>query len=210
MDAAGLDAAVLRATRRSLHAVAELLIAGPQYREHGTIRLAVTPGGIGGTATPTRIDGTDLVWSGGRMPLRGSYADVAAAAGIALGAPVGVYADTSGVEGDEQLAVDPDAVALMLGWFAAGDDALRTFAPAVTPILWPEHFDLGIALDDVNYGVSPGDADSPRPYAYVGPWQPRTGAFWNASFGAWRHDGELPTAQSITDFFAEGRREAAS
>ena len=35
------------ATRRSLHAVAERVLAGPQYRAAGTIRLRVTPGGFG-------------------------------------------------------------------------------------------------------------------------------------------------------------------
>lgn len=28
-----------------------------------------------------------------------------------------------------------------------------------------------------------GDAGHPAPYADVGPWTPRTGGFWNASFG---------------------------
>ena len=37
-------------------------------------------------------------------------------------------------------------------------------------MLWPEHFDLGITLDRVNYGSAPGDADIGVPYAYVGPW----------------------------------------
>jgi hypothetical protein len=33
--------------------------------------------------------------------------------------------------------------------------ALRSFAPGLEPVLWPEHFDLGIKLDEVNFGVSP-------------------------------------------------------
>ena len=41
-------------TRRSLHGVAELLLAGPQHRAHGTIRLRVTPGGFGGVAGSLR------------------------------------------------------------------------------------------------------------------------------------------------------------
>ena len=39
-----MDTQVLVATRRSLHGVAELVIAGPQHRATGTIRLRVTPG----------------------------------------------------------------------------------------------------------------------------------------------------------------------
>jgi len=50
-------------TRRSLHGVAELLIAGPQHRAHGTIRLRATPGGFGAVATALRVAGSDLVWT---------------------------------------------------------------------------------------------------------------------------------------------------
>jgi hypothetical protein len=42
-----MDEHVLSATRRSLHAVAEQLLAGPQHREQGTIRLRVSPPGSG-------------------------------------------------------------------------------------------------------------------------------------------------------------------
>jgi hypothetical protein len=41
-----MDEHVLTATRLSLHAVAEQLLAGPQHRAKGTIRLRVTPGGF--------------------------------------------------------------------------------------------------------------------------------------------------------------------
>ncbi len=68
--------------------------------------------------------------------------------------------------------MDPAAAAELADWLARGDQALRALAPDVEPVLWPEHFDLGIQLDEVNYGISPGDAGHPRPYAYVGPWKP--------------------------------------
>ena len=42
-----MDEQVLVATRRALHAVAEQVLAGPQYRSAGTIRLNITPGGFG-------------------------------------------------------------------------------------------------------------------------------------------------------------------
>ena len=73
-------------------------------------------------------------------------------------------------------------------------------------MLWPEHFDLGIAVDEVNYGVSPGDAAVPTPYAYVGPWQTRRGEFWNEPFGAARPMGDLPDVDAVVAFFQEGRR----
>jgi hypothetical protein len=69
-------------------------------------------------------------------------------------------------------------------------------------VLWPEHFDLGVTLDEVNYGVSLGDGYLAEPYAYVGPWQPRTGPFWNAPFGAARPLRDVP---DVAGFFAEGR-----
>ena len=101
--------------------------------------------------------------------------------------------------------MDPVAAELLLDWFARGDRALRRFAQSEEPILWPEHFDLGIAVGEVNYGVSPGDGAHPLPYAYVGPWTPRHGDFWNAPFGAVRTAEQLPDADAVAAFFAAGR-----
>jgi hypothetical protein len=205
-----MDEDTLVATRRSLHGVAECLIAGPQYREHGTIRLRVLPGGFGGVRSDVRVDGTELVWGGGRSPLAGTAGGLAAAAGIDdAGPPEGLYSDRSGVGPDDPLLVDPEAARLLADWFARGDAALRAFAPDAAPVLWPEHFDLGIQLDEVNYGISPGDAGHARPYAYVGPWTPRVGAFWNAPFGALRWIDELPDVDAVAAFFTEGRAAAA-
>ncbi|MBW0113941.1 hypothetical protein [Pseudonocardia abyssalis] len=192
-------------TRRSLHGVAELIIAGPQHRAHGTIRLRVTQGGFGGVAVPLRVEGTDLVWDGGRSPLTGTYRSLAAVAGIADPGAPDSYADTSGVGLDEEIAVDAVSAAALADWFARGDAALRAFAPDLEPVLWPEHFDLALTVDEVNYGVSPGDAGHPDPYAYVGPWTPRQGPFWNADFGALRPASELPDVTALAAFFAEGR-----
>jgi hypothetical protein len=200
----------LAATRRSLHGIAELVLAGPQHRASGTIRLKVTPGGFGGAVSDLRVEGTELVTPTGRVPLAGTCRELAAAAGVEVGAPQGVYGDTTGVDPDEPLVLDPAAVSLVEMWFGLGDAALRAFAPDVEPVLWPEHFDLAIALDEVNYGVTPGDAGQPEPYAYVGPWNQRTGEFWNASFGAVRTADAIPDAPALTAFFAEGRRQAAS
>lgn len=203
-----MDEQVWVSTRRSLHGVGELLIAGPQYREHGTIRLRVTPGGFGGTESPVRVDGSELIWPGGVVALAGTCADLAATIGVRA-EPPGVYSDTSGLAPDADLTVDLVAAVVLADWLARGDSALRAFAPDTEPVLWPEHFDLAITVDEVNYGVSPGDAGHPRPYAYVGPWQvPAQGGFWNASFGALRGAEELTDADSVTAFFAEGRAAA--
>jgi hypothetical protein len=208
-----VDEQVLVSTRRALHAVAESVLAGPQYRAEGTIRLQVTPGGFGQVAGPLRVEGTaagvELVGAGAGVPLRGTLVDLAAAVGVEAQAP-DLYHDHADLDPEAELAVDPAAAALLLDWFARADAAMRRFAPDQTPVLWPEHFDLGIALDEVNYGASPGDAGHPAPYAYVGPWTPREGAFWNAPFGALRPADRLPDATAAAAFFAEGRAAAAS
>jgi hypothetical protein len=201
-----MDDQVLIATRRALHGVAESVIAGPQYRADGTIRLKVTPDGFAGVTSPLRVQGGELVGPAGRWPLRGTLRELAAAAGVTAGRPEGLYSDTSGVDLDEPLTVDAGAAELLEEWFARGDAGLRAFAPESAPVLWPEHFDLAISLDEVTYGISPGDAGHPAPYAYVGPWTPREGAFWNAPFGALREVHELRDAATVAAFFAEGRR----
>ncbi len=203
-----MDTDAFAATRRSLHGVAELVIAGPQYAAYGTIRLRVVPGGFGGVSLPVRVAGGDLVWDGGRMPLGGTCRELATAAGLEPVAP-GIYHDGSGVDPDEPLDFDGDALGSLLGWFERCETALRVFAPDHEPVLWPEHFDLGLTLDEVNYGASTGDAGHGGRYAYVGPWTPRTGAFWNAPFGALRPAEELPDAAAVAAFYGQGR-EAAS
>jgi hypothetical protein len=200
-----MDERILGATRRALHAIAESVIAGPQYRTYGTIRLKVTPGGFGGTLSGLRVEHTELVWRDGRAPLAGTCRQLAEAAGVEVGPPEGLYSDGSGVGADEPFAPDPVAVEHLTDWFARGDTALRTLGE---PVLWPEHFDLGVTADRVNYGVSPGDAAHPAPYAYVGPWEPRSGPFWNAPFGALRPASELPDVEALAAFLAEGRAAA--
>ncbi len=197
----------LACTRRSLHAVAELVIAGPQQAATGDIRLQVVPGGFAGTASGVRVDGADLVWGGGRTRLAGTCRTLAAAAGLTAAAP-DAYEHGSGVDPDDELELDPEATALLLGWFARGDAALEAFAPGEERVLWPEHFDVGYALDEVNYGVSPGDGGHPAPYAYVGPWTQRKGPFWNAPFGATRAEAHLPTVTDVVEFFTQGRSQA--
>lgn len=195
----------LVATRESLHGVAELLLAGPQYRAKATIRLRATPGGFGGVALPVRVEGAELVWEGGRAHLTGTCAELATAAGIDIGRPEGVYSDTSALGADTPLAVDPTAATVICDWFGLGDAGLRDFAPDLEPVLWPEHFDLGFTLDEVNYGISPGDGGHPGPYAYVGPWEARQGEFWNVSFGALRPADRLTDVAAINAFFRAGR-----
>jgi hypothetical protein len=203
-----MDDSTLVATRRALHGVAELVVAGPQFRTQGSIELRVRPGGFGGHLSSVRVDGRDLVWDGGRTPLAGTCRALAAASGREVSALADVYPDGSGVDPDEPLGFDAEALDLLLGWFVRADAALRAFAPEVEPILWPEHFDVGVAVDEVNYGGSPGDATHTGPYAYVGPWTAPEGEFWNAPFGALRDAADLTDVDAVVSFFEAGRAAA--
>lgn len=206
-----VDEQVLVRTRLSLHGAAELLLAGPQLRESDNIELRVTPGGFATVAAPDcRVDGAELVAGGERVPLSGhTFAEIAARVGIEPRRMEDVYAEGSGRAPEDRAEADPEAASVLAAAFAAGDEALRRLAPQERPILWPEHFDVGITVDEVNYGLSPGDAYLPEPYAYVGPWNARTGDFWNAPFGAARAFRELGDADAVLAFFEEGKRRVA-
>lgn len=198
----------LAATRRGLHAVVESVLAGPQHRASGTIRLTVKPGAVQTVAEPRlRLEPTCLSGPGGEASLLDSTSPMAlgAAVGVVAGPPVDVYTDTSGVEIDEPLLVDADAAHALLEWFAVGAAGLLTFAPGEKPVLWPEHFDLAVTVAGVNYGVSPGDRFSALPYAYVGPPAPVDDPFFDQPFGALRTWDLVPDAAGVAAFFAEGR-----
>ncbi|WP_329521339.1 hypothetical protein [Spirillospora sp. NBC_01491] len=198
-------------TRRALHGVAELVLAGPQYRQSGTIRLAVRAGGFCTTERPDlAVEGAVLVAGSARIPLDGAtFAALGAAAGVEAGAPQGLYEEGGGARPGDVATVDAGAAGYIEECFVRGDAAL-TWLGQVRPVLWPEHFDLGITLDEVNYGVSPGDGHLAEPYAYVGPWKARAGDFWNAPFGATRPMRLLPDAGALRGFFEEGRARSAA
>jgi hypothetical protein len=198
----------LAMTRRTLHAVAELVLAGPQYRATGKLRLRVIPGGFATVLTPElRVVGAGVVGAGGAaVPIDGHTARaIGAELGVAAGRPEGAYSDGAGVDPDETLTLDPDQADVIIGGLSAGHDALIAFAPAETPVLWPEHFDVAIRVQDANFGVSPGDSFIEEPYAYVGVSRPPADdAFWNAPFGAAVPLSELLDTAAVTAFFAEG------
>jgi hypothetical protein len=198
-------------TRRQLRGVAESLIAGPQYRAAGTIRLAVRPDGFAGVAVPLAVHRTELVLPNDAVPLAGSLSGVAAAAGIEAGPPDGVYEIVDPLPPDTDLTIDPAAAEWIYRSHYAGGHAIKNVLPDQHPVLWPEHFDVAVTEHEVNYGVSAGDDYHPTPYAYVGPWAQRTGPFWNAPFGASHpldpaHDIDNLTVH-ITEFFHKARRE---
>ena len=200
----------LTQTRTALHGVAELILAGPQYVESGDIRLRVVADGLATVAEPDlRLEGGALVGPLGRHPLRGTYAEAASAVGVTARRLDDVYRDGPGIRPEDEIEVDAEAVAALLHAFSVGDAALRSFAPQEEPVLWPEHFDVGISVGEVNYGLSPGDASLPEPYAYVGPWTARTGEFWNQPFGAARPLAALGDVAGVVAFLREGSERAS-
>jgi hypothetical protein len=212
------------ATRRSLHAVAEHVLAPALYLATGRIGLRPTPGGFGtppfaedGSTRQLRVEGVELVVTdreGERRASLTTIAQAAAVAGTVPGAPASLYPPATPLDPEAPLTVEPDAAAIVHGWYRSVGTALdrwgaqsadREPSPAQ---LWPEHFDLAITLDEVNYGGSPGDAEHPEPYAYVGPWNPDdlAGDARNEPFGASRSHRELRSAADIVAFFSATSR----
>jgi hypothetical protein len=200
-----------RTTRRSLHALGELVLAGPRFRTTGDLRLRVQSAGFSTWDAPfVTLSGGDLVAGEHRFGVDGlTYNELAARVGLVASPLDDVYGGGPGVHPEEVARVDADAAGRVQEALAVGDAALRAFRADAERTLWPEHFDVATTIDGVNFGVSPGDAYSDEPYAYVGPHDPRAGEFWNAPFGAARRLDDLGGRAAVTAFFAEGARLAA-
>lgn len=206
------DSALTR-TRHSLHAVPEHILAAHQYDACARITLVVAPGGFATRfEPPLAVVGTTLVGPFGEIDLDTlTVREACARAGLGLLDLGAVYSDGAAYGPDEVLSLDATAVEELAAAWATGDAALRLVAPDETPILWPEHFDVGLAVDEVNLGVSPGDAFLDVPYAYVGPWTPpRPDDFFNAPFGAARALSTFSGPDAIAEFFTEGLARASS
>jgi hypothetical protein len=206
----------LARTRDSWHRVAEHVLAAGQFAAAGTIRLRRSPGGfsttVGIEGRRLAVDGLALVVSDGvtrrTAPLT-TLGELADFAGVRPGL-TGSYPAVTSPDPHQPLLGDPAAAEVLARWFALGDDALRRFSSALggaqEPVLWPEHFDVGITLDAVNYGCSPGDDAVPEPYLYVGPHAgpPDDDPFWNAPFGAAVTTQRISTVDDAVAFFREG------
>jgi hypothetical protein len=210
----------LSTTRDALHQVAEHVLAAAQARAGAGIRLRYVPGGF--ETLVGLPDGRRIAVVGDRIVVRGSgqtresaLTTLGAAAefvGVAAGLPPGIYSPATPLDDDAPLAVDAAAAAALSEWFGLADEALRRFGAQVAgkaqqPVLWPEHFDIGITADAVNYGASPGDQHVAEPYLYVGPHAgpPQRDEFWNASFGAVRTRTDVRSVADAVDFFSAGR-----
>ena len=201
-----LDTGPYAQTKRSLHALAELVLAGPRFRHGGSIELRVEPDGFRTRDQPVvAVRGATVVAADIVVELDGlTFADAAARIGLQASRLDDVYSDGPGVDPTEAIHLDVDAVRQVEQALHLGDKALREFHRGAEPTLWPEHFDVAITLDEVNYGVSPGDRYLGRPYGYVGPHHRIPGEFWNAPFGAARPLADLGDIDGVLAFFREG------
>jgi hypothetical protein len=215
-----MDTATLTTTRRSLHTVAEHLLAADLWSRTGLIGLRPTPGGFGqpetfvdGGRRRLRVDGTRLVVLDGeveRWKDLSSLADAAAFAGTGLGAPTEVFTPDTELRADAPLSIDPAAAGVLAAWFSLVETALEELrrrhveALPTIPQLWPEHFDLAIAMSEINFGGSPGDAAHVEPYLYVGPWAPLEGPDWNEPWGASLPAREVSDTEAAVEFFEAG------
>lgn len=212
-------------TRDSLHRLAEHVLAAARHGVTGRIGLRQTPGGFG---TPPfgrverviAVDGAELVVTDRDGPGAGTHRapittvrDAARFVGIEPGAPVSVYRPETPLEPDAPLPIDREAAEIIAMWYELTAKALASFAatiPGDEPSeaqLWPEHFDLALTADRINYGGSPGDDYIELPYLYVGPFegQPDDDAFWNQPFGAAITFDRIATIDDALTFFAHGR-----
>jgi len=202
-----LDPAALVTTRRRLHGIGECLMAGPQRRAGGRFTLRVTPGGFATTGAPAlRLDGTDLVVDESRrVAIAWTFAELADALGVDFGPPPDPYPDGSEAAPADDTSLDAASARLIADWFLKADAALRVMAPRQTPILWPEHFDVAILLDNTSYGASPGDGFHATPYAYVSSSDHGDSDFWNAPFGAIRGHEQMHSVDDLVSFWSTAR-----
>ena len=209
----------LAATRDALHQVAEHVLAAAQYAQLGTIRLRIVAGGfetintLPGNRRLGVINGRIVVTDDAGMRSAPLTTVRAAAdfAGITAGLSPTAYRPVTTLTPDAPLAIDAHSAVVLSDWYRLADQALRRFAtdlgaPPLQPVLWPEHFDVGITIDAVNYGASPGDSEITDPYVYVGPHggPPRHDTFWNADFGAARTIDEITGSDDAVAFFRTG------
>lgn len=177
----------------------------------GTPVFEVTMGRAGEMECQVWVDGDELFATEGGSGRSAHITTLAAAAkfaGVEPGTEAREHDSPELGDVDRWLRVSPEMGAHLAAWFRLGKQALEQLHElpgAAEPDeiqLWPGHFDIATAIGDAEagsratYGLSPGDAAHPFPYAYVGPWGDvdRSDPYWNdAAFGG----ASLPYAEII-------------
>ncbi len=224
----------LTAAREALRQLAVYVLGRRRHDVTGRFGLRPTPDGFGTPAfggdqlEVVRLSGRLLVVERGRDVVVEPVSTLRRAAelvGVELDPSFSVGPDTPALwDPDALLDVDDGAARRLASWWGFGltliDDVEGTDAAitsATVAQLWPEHFDLGCAVErggeHINLGASPGDSFSDDPYLYVGPWsatRPGDSAYWNAPFGATLTMSDLDAlapddhAARARAFFADG------
>jgi hypothetical protein len=207
-------------TLTALHTLAEHLLAPARHAANGKIGLRFTYRGFGtpffGDDRQLRVEDGALV-DGDRRHEPASLGDAAAFVGLPVGAPAGVYTPATPCEPDASLVIDRAAARVLGDWYGfcaslleqVRADAGSDDNPGRVQ-LWPEHFDLAVDVGPsgqrANYGGSPGDAAHPEPYLYVGPFDARSGEFWNEAFGASLPYADILAGADPLAFLRRGRQ----
>lgn len=179
------------ATRQSLHAVAEHVMATASYAAIGKIGLRPHPGGF----ATQEFGGRVLAVAGGAIdgvPIDGSTLAALGATTIEL-----PYAPQTPLD-DRRLTVDATSADALSDWYALVAGALPSGGS--TQQIWPEHFDLATDLNEVNYGGSPGDPTYPEPYLYVGPWDRTSTSTFDDPWGWTLHYRDVENLAQAADF----------
>jgi hypothetical protein len=163
------------------------------------------------------VEGDELV-DGGRRERLSTLRAAGEFLGVAPGAPAGVYTPATPLDLDAPLDIDVAAANCLGDWYAFCASVLGALiagagtgdAPDEVQ-LWPEHFDIATSLGPegarANYGGSPGDAEHPEPYLYIGPWSMdgRADDFWNESFGSSLSYAALLGGADAASFLRRGK-----
>ena len=219
-------------TRGELHRIGAHVLGRRRYAVSGHFGLRASPGGIstpafGPEPETLRLTPVCLVREVGPvsrgLALAGAtMSSLAAFAGADLDGEFSAGGDMPALgAADEPLELDGQELAGLFAWFDLGwrvlDEVLAERAASCvssTIQLWPEHFDVGTALEPgtgdgggANLGFSPGDGFCDDPYVYVGPRgpaRPGPSSFWNAPFGAFQPRSEVHDADDCLAFLRTG------
>jgi len=209
----------LAATRRSWHLLAAHVVAEERVRRVGHSGLEPTPQGFrtpGDVPGGVEVELDQLVIRRADGVFRRSVTTIGDAQSWVLGEvgpprwgeQPGLHDPPVAVAASMPLPIDPGVAAWLGHWFSLGYAALgelvadEASADAGVPMLWPEHFDVGVEVlpDDrrASYGVSPGDTTIAEPYAYVALWEPdRHGAATDLWWSATALAGATMTAREL-------------
>lgn len=189
------------AARDGFHRLAYSVVAEARRLANTRFGLRYTRGGFGtpffGADEQVRVEGNQLVHQRGDAAESIEITTLRAAAdflGLEPGTDAGEHDSPPLDDLDAPLGTTAEVGDFLGQWYGlawAVLEELRLTPGAVDPErtqLWPGHFDPAIAMGDADagtratYGASPGDANHPEPYLYIGPWSEidPTDRFWNA------------------------------